>query len=321
MELSMANQLLGATELGLVYGLMVLGVYITFRILKIPDLTVDGSVVLGMSVTAVVTNHGFPILALFLAALAGMAAGTVTGFLQTKLKIPPILAGILTMSGLYSINLLIMNGSPNVSMLGTNTVFSMLINATGVSKHAGNIIVGALVCGLVVLVIELFFRTRLGLYIRATGDNEEMVRSSSINADMSRIQGIMLSNALVAFSGALLCEQQRYADLNFGSGMLVVGLASVIIGQAFLGRRSVTGGLISAVLGSLAMVLLVAYLCYIIHAVVVYSTAVKTMGGLSPLKFFRGMLPAIMMAFSSAVGTWPSDQLESVFQEPSFAPV
>ena len=107
----MANQLLGATELGLVYGLMVLGVYITFRILKIPDLTVDGSVVLGMSVTAVVTNHGFPILALFLAALAGMAAGTVTGFLQTKLKIPPILAGILTMSGLYSINLLIMNGS------------------------------------------------------------------------------------------------------------------------------------------------------------------------------------------------------------------
>ena len=139
MELSMANQLLGATELGLVYGLMVLGVYITFRILKIPDLTVDGSVVLGMSVTAVVTNHGFPILALLLAALAGMAAGTVTGFLQTKLKIPPILAGILTMSGLYSINLLIMNGSPNVSMLGTNTVFSMLINATGVSKHAGNI--------------------------------------------------------------------------------------------------------------------------------------------------------------------------------------
>lgn len=251
MELSMANQLLGATELGLVYGLMVLGVYITFRILKIPDLTVDGSVVLGMSVTAVVTNHGFPILALFLAALAGMAAGTVTGFLQTKLKIPPILAGILTMSGLYSINLLIMNGSPNVSMLGTNTVFSMFINATGISKHAGNIIVGALVCGLVVLVIELFFRTRLGLYIRATGDNEEMVRASSIDSNYMKWITLAIANGCVGLAGGLAAQYLHYSDITSGSGTIVIGFAAVIIGEAVCGKKSLTLGFIGTIIGSI----------------------------------------------------------------------
>ncbi|MDO5425440.1 MAG: ABC transporter permease [Eubacteriales bacterium] len=246
----MTNQLLGATELGLVYGLMVLGVFITFRILKIPDLTVDGSVVLGMSVTAMISNLGHPFLALFAAVLAGMAAGTVTGFLQTKVKVPPILAGILTMSGLYSINLLIMKGSPNVSLLGTDTVFSLFIGATGVSKHTGNIIVGFLICALVVVIIEFFFRTHLGLCIRATGDNEEMVRATSIDTDRMKWIALAIANGCVGLSGGLAAQYLRYSDVTSGSGTIVIGFAAVIIGEAVCGRRNITVGFISTIVGS-----------------------------------------------------------------------
>lgn len=246
----MVNQLLGATELGLVYGLMVLGVFITFRILKIPDLTVDGSVVLGMSVTAVVSNMGHPVLALLLAVLAGMAAGTVTGLLQTKLKVPAILAGILTMSGLYSINLLIMDGSPNVSLLGTDTIFSLFIDATGVSKHAGNIIVGILVCALVVYLVNAFFGTRLGLYIRATGDNEEMVRATSIDSNRMKWTALAIANGCVGLSGGLAAQYLRYSDVTSGSGTIVIGFAAVIIGEAVCGHRSITIGFISTIIGS-----------------------------------------------------------------------
>lgn len=246
----MTNQLLGAIELGLVYGLMVLGVYITFRILKIPDLTVDGSIILGMSVAGMVTNAGHPIFALFAAALCGMAAGLVTGLLQTKVKVPPILAGILTMSGLYSISLQIMKGTPNVSLLGADTVFSIFQNATGLSKHTSQIIVGLIVCAIVVFIIELFFRSHLGLCIRATGDNEDMVRATSININRMKCIALAIANGCVGIAGGMAAHYLHYSDVTSGSGTIVIGFAAVIIGEAVCGKKNLAVGFISTIIGS-----------------------------------------------------------------------
>ena len=269
--MNILSLLISALSQGMIYAPMALGVFIAFRILNTPDLTIDGSFVAGMCVCAVVTITGHPYLALLCGMVTGALAGLVTGLLQTKLRINPILSGILTMTGLYTINFMMLGGQSNLylqrtvinsagaeTQVASDTMYktfrNFLVQLTGNRRLDNNLSV-LIITGLIVLavavILSVFFFTRPGMAIRATGDNEEMVRSSSINADMSRIQGIMLSNALVAFSGALLCEQQRYADLNFGSGMLVVGLASVIIGQVFFGKRSVTLGIFSAVAGSL----------------------------------------------------------------------
>ena len=264
------NMLLSALSQGLLYAPMALGVYITFRILRTPDLTVDGSFVFGMTVCAVVTIAGHPVLALFCGALAGALAGLFTALLQTKLRVEPILSGILVSTGLYTVNYAVLGGQSNLYLQ------SQVKNASGAMVNASSPTIyrlfGALpVCGqgflketnaqvlvltlciviLLVAALSVFFFTRPGMAIRATGDNEEMVRSSSINADLTRTAGVMLANALVSLSGALLCQQQRYADLNCGNGMLVMGLASVIIGQALTGQRGVVCGLISAAGGSL----------------------------------------------------------------------
>ncbi|MGN0757830.1 MAG: ABC transporter permease [Candidatus Ventricola sp.] len=264
------SMLLSALSQGLLYAPMALGVYITFRILQTPDLTVDGSFVFGMTVSAVVTIAGHPVLALVCGALAGALAGFFTALLQTKLKVEPILSGILVSTGLYTVNYAVLGGQSNLYLQ------SQVKNASGAMVNASSSTIyrlfGALpVCGqgflketnaqvlvltlcivtLLVAALSVFFFTRPGMAIRATGDNEEMVRSSSINADLTRTAGVMLANALVSLSGALLCQQQRYADLNCGNGMLVMGLASVIIGQALTGQRGVVCGLISAAGGSL----------------------------------------------------------------------
>ncbi|MBQ8159950.1 MAG: ABC transporter permease [Clostridia bacterium] len=277
----MLSLLISALSQGMIYAPMALGVFIAFRILNTPDLTIDGSFVVGMCVCAVVTISGHPYLALLCGLLAGALAGLCTGLLQTKLQINPILSGILTMTGLYTINFVILGGQSNLylqrtvinsagaeTQVASDTLYksfrNLLITLSGNRRFDSNLsilILTSLIVLVLAVLLAVFFFTRPGIAIRATGDNEEMVRSSSINADRTRIEGIMLSNALVAFSGALLCEQQRYADLNFGSGMLVVGLASVIIGQVFFGRHSVTLGIISAIAGSLIyrVILQVAY--------------------------------------------------------------
>ena len=265
------NLLISALSQGMIYAPMALGVFVAFRILNTPDLTIDGSFVVGMCVCAVVTIAGHPYLALLCGLLAGALAGLITGLLQTKLEINPILSGILTMTGLYTVNFMLLGGQSNLylqrtelnsagaeTQVASETLYksfrSLMVDLTNNKKFDANLsalIITTLIMAIVAASLAVFFRTRSGMAIRATGDNEEMVRSSSINADRSRVLGIMISNALVAFSGALLCEQQRYADLNFGSGMLVVGLASVIIGQVFFGNRGVTLGIISAAVGSL----------------------------------------------------------------------
>lgn len=262
--------LMSALSQGMLYAPMALGVFVTFRVLKTPDLTVDGSFVLGMTVCAAVTIAGYPIAALLCGALAGALAGLCTALLQTRAKVEPILSGILVSTGLYTVNYAVLGGQSNLYLqrMVTNAkgatvsescqtiyrMFSKLLKGMGSPLKDSDtqvlLLTLAIVAVLVVL-LSIFFYTRPGMAIRATGDNEEMVRSSSINADLMRTLGVMLANALVALSGALLCHQQRYADLNCGNSMLVMGLASVIIGQVLFGKRGVVVGLISAVGGSL----------------------------------------------------------------------
>jgi len=255
------DMLVSALGQGTVYAPMAAGVFIAFRILNTPDLTIDGSFVFGMTVCAVVAVAGHPILAILAGALAGALAGLVTGFLQTKLRINPILSGILTMTGLYTVNYVVLGGQSNLYLqrMVTNAAGAQVPEASRTiykmfsasdNGDLSSLLLSALIVVVCSAALAVFFKTRTGIAIRATGDNEEMVRSSSINADFTRTVGIMLANALVALSGAMLCQLQRYADLGNGSGMLVVGLASVIIGQALFGRRGVTSGLVSAVVGS-----------------------------------------------------------------------
>lgn len=268
------SMLISALMQGMIYAPMALGVFIAFRILNTPDLTIDGSLVFGMTICTVVVIGGHPILALLAGALAGALAGLITGLLQTKLEINPILSGILTMTGLYTVNYAVLGGQSNRFLqddtgTASATVYKMFsdwltrtIGATeAMDANLTVLILTAVVVILITIVLAVFFQTRTGMAIRATGDNEEMVRSSSIDSDYTRILGIVIANALVASSGALLCQQQKYADLNCGIGMLVVGLASVIIGQVLFGKKSVTVGLISAVIGSILyrIVLQIAY--------------------------------------------------------------
>ena len=264
------NLLISALSQGMLYAPMALGVFITFRILKTPDLTVDGSFVFGMTACAAVTIAGHPVLALFAGAAAGALAGLCTALLQTRLRIEPILAGILVAAGLYTVNYAVLGGQSNL-YLQYQTVnaagapvnessptiyknFAALFAGTDsplLGADAQVLILTLVIVAVLTAALSVFFFTRPGMAIRATGDNEEMVRSSSINADLTRTAGVMLANALVALSGALLCQQQRYADLNCGSSMLVMGLAAVIIGRALFGDRGIVGGLLSAAAGSL----------------------------------------------------------------------
>lgn len=242
--------LVSSLQEGLAYAIMALGVYITFRLLNLPDLTVDGSFGLGMAVSVVLTVAGHPFLAILAAAAAGAAAGLVTGLLQTKVRIHPILAGILTMNGLYTINLVVSGGRSNVSIVAADSVFTLFASVSGLDTDMVRLFVPALICAVMAAALAVFFKTRPGIAIRATGDNEAMVRASSINADASKCAGLAVGNACVAVSGAVIGQSQGFFDVSFGIGMVVVGLASVIIGETIIGSRGVTIGLLCAVLGS-----------------------------------------------------------------------
>lgn len=243
--------LIGSLQLGFLYGIMALGIYITFRILNIPDLTTEGSFTLGLAVSGMMTIGGHPWLGILMAALAGAAAGAVTGLLQTKLGIHAVLAGILTMSGLYTVNLMILGSRSNLSLIGSDTLFKQIQDLFSVDKDASYLIIAVLAAVLFVAGLIVLFRTHLGLCIRATGDNEDMVSASSINVHAMKIIALAVSNACVAVSGGLIAQYQGFADISSGTGMLVVGLASVIIGEVFTGKRSLAVGLCSSVLGSI----------------------------------------------------------------------
>lgn len=231
----------GAVESGLLYALMALGVYITFRILDFPDLTVDGSFTTGAAIGTVLTVNGTaPWLAIICAFIGGAIAGTCTGLLHTKGKVNGLLSGIIMMIALYSINLRIM-GKPNLSLRGHDNLFD----------NVPTLAVMIIFVIIVKLVLDLFFRTDIGLSLRATGDNSRMIRSFGANTDITTIFGIALSNALVATSGGLVAHYQKYADNSMGIGMIVIGLASVIIGEAIFGARTIFRATLAAVLGSI----------------------------------------------------------------------
>lgn len=241
-----------AIELGLIYSLMVLGLFISYRILNIPDLTVDGSFTLGAAVAVVATLAGHPVLGLLLAALAGAAAGFVTALLQTRMKIQPILAGIITMTALYSINLMVMDNKANLPLAQGESIYHNL---------PGMLLSGLAAIG-VAAVLVLFLQTPVGLAVRATGDNEAMVRSSSINADRMKMAGLSIANACVALSGALIAHYNCYAEVRMGIGMVVIGLASLIVGEIAVGllvrRTNILSGAVAAIVGSVLYRLIIA---------------------------------------------------------------
>lgn len=249
--------LYGAIILGLIYGLMVLGVFLSFRILNFPDLTVDGSITLGAALAASLIISGMdPILATMIAPLGGILAGIVTGSLHAKFSIPPLLAGILTMIGLYSINLRVM-GRPNLPLLRQSNVFEYL-QPLGLSQRGGEFLLSALVAVLFIILIYYFLNTEIGQAMRATGDNEIMPRSLGVNTSRMKILGLGLSNGLVALGGAMLAQYQGFADISMGIGMIIAGLASVIIGEVVLGARSILFRLVAVVFGSVVYRLVIA---------------------------------------------------------------
>ena len=258
-----------ALELGFLYALVAMALFLSYRILDIADLTTDGCFVLGGAVSVTLAAAGHPILAIPAAMAAGACAGFVTAFLQTRLGVPSILAGIVTNTGLYTINLMVMGWRSNASLLGVDTVFLLLedgLEAIGLGGKWNGILLAGLVTALMGGLLYRFLGTRLGLSIRATGDNRDMVRASSINPARTITVGLCISNALTALSGGMVGQYQRTMDINSGTGVVVIGLACLIIGETVLGRRAVWKGVVAAVVGSV--------IYRFLYAVVFYTNAV-----------------------------------------------
>lgn len=242
--LSILKNMPDALSLGLVWGIMAIGVYITFKVLDIPDMTVDGTFALGGCIVAATITAGMnPLLSMAIAVVCGMAAGFVTGILHTKLKIPAILAGILTMLAIYSIDLMIMGGKSNIGLaqfgaMKATTILDSISAALGLSAKMTNLVIGVVLATIIIGALYWFFGTEMGCLIRATGINENMVKAQGGNTEEMKILGLVIANGLVAFSGALVAQIQRYGDVGMGTGTIVIGLASIIIGEVLLGRKS-----------------------------------------------------------------------------------
>lgn len=246
----MLDLVLSTVSQGLLWAIMALGVFLTFRVLDIADLSVEGTFPLGAAVAATLIDAGHSVwFAMLIALIAGCIGGTVTALLTTKLKIPALLSGILTMIGLYSVNLMIM-GKANVPLLRAETVFTLTEDLFGVSSVVATLIVGLVATVIVGAIMYWFFGTVLGTAIRATGCNPQMARAQGINTNVMVILGLLISNGLVALSGALVAQSNGFADVGMGTGTIVIGLASVIIGEVLFGTRSFKNWLISVVLGS-----------------------------------------------------------------------
>ncbi len=275
---------------GMLWALLAIGVYLTFRVLDIADLTVEGSFPLGAATAATMLVAGVhPLMAILGACLAGMLAGVVTGFLCTKLKIPALLAGILTMIALYSVNLRIM-GKANLPLLQQDTVFTIW-TVGGLDKSLTTLVIGTIIVLVVALLNYWFFGTELGTAVRATGFNPHMIRANGINTDNMIVLGLLLSNGLVAISGALVAQSNGFADVGMGVGTIVIGLASVIIGEVLFGTRSFKNCLISVILGS------------IVYRAVI---AIVLQMGMPPndLKLFTAILVALALSLPLLQARW-----------------
>jgi len=269
---------------GLVFGFVAIGVYLTFRVLGFPDLTVDGSFTLGAAVAAVLIANGVnPFLATLAALGAGLCAGLATSLLNTKLRIPALLASILVMVALYSINLRIMGGA-NVSLLREVTIFDQVSEFLGVSTRiAYQLVVAAVLATIVFFILNWFLRTEIGLALRATGDNEQMVRGAGVDTDKTTILGVSIANGLVAFSGGVVAQGQGFSDVGMGIGMIIMGLASVIIGEALFRPKGVARLLLAALGGTFVYRLVI-------------STALRMGMRATDLKLITAVIVIIAMA-------------------------
>jgi putative ABC transport system permease protein len=292
----------GAIVLGLIYGLMVLGVFLTFRILNFPDLTVDGSITLGAAVAASLIISGVnPFVATLAAPVAGALAGIVTGTLHTKFSIPPLLAGILSMIGLYSINLRIM-GRPNLPLLRQPVIFECLGNL-GVSLRDSEFILSIIAAFLFVLLLYYFLITETGQALRATGDNEIMMRSLGVNTGRMKTMGLGISNALVALCGAMIAQYQGFADISMGIGTIVAGLASVIVGEVLLGSARIIVWIFAVLLGSILYRLIIALVLrfgFQPTDLKLFTAVIVTIALISP--FFKGYTEKIKDKFKEKPG-------------------
>ena len=285
----MFDLLLPTISQGLLWSLLALGVYITFRVLDIADLTVEGSFPLGASVAVtLLVKDVNPVTAILAAALAGGVAGVVTGLLHTKLRIPALLAGILTMIALYSVNLRIM-GKANISLLGKETAFTLVESNLGVAYSQAVLLVGLISCVLFSVLMYWFFGTEIGAAIRATGFNPQMIRAQGVDTNIMLLIGLFFSNALVAVAGSLVAQSNGFADVGMGVGTIVIGLASVIIGEVLFGTRSFKNSLISVILGSIVYRLVIAIVLQM---------------GMPPndLKLFTAVLVAIALSLPMVKG-------------------
>jgi putative ABC transport system permease protein len=304
----------GAISQGLFWAILAIGVYIAFRILDFADMTSEGSFALGGSVSAIlIVGFGWnPFLSLIIAIIAGMIAGAVTGWLNTKLKIPAILAGILTMIALYSVNLRVM-GQANTSLLGQSTVISIIKNLLPEAKSLGikdstlqtlvTVGIGVIFSILVIAFLYWFFGTEIGCTIRATGNNGAMVRAQGADTDKMKILGLMLGNGLISLSGALVAQSQGYADVGMGIGAIVIGLASIVIGEVvFFRKRSFAQKLIAIIVGSIIYRIIIA---------VVLQIGLDT----NDLKLLTAVIVAIALSVPIIKNTWFFKNLSKLFSK------
>lgn len=290
-----------ALELGFLYALVAMALFLSYRVLDIADLTTDGCFILGAAVSVTMAAKGHPLLAIPAALVAGACAGFVTAFLQTRLGVPSILAGIVTNTGLYTVNLMVMGWSSNVSLLKTETIFTMF-KTTGIGGKWSEAVLAAAITILVGILLVLFLGTRLGLSIRATGNNMKMVRASSINPSFTITVGLCIANAMTALSGAMVGQYQNTADINGGTGIVVIGLACLIIGETVLGHRTIVKGAIAAIVGSI--------IYRVIYAVVLYTKIVPVQG----LKLITAFVVGTAIAF-------PTIKNQIQFQQKKFAAI
>ena len=285
--MNLLNALPGAVAQGLIWGIMAIGVYITFRILDIADLSVDGSLCTGGAVCIMLMQAGVNVYtAMLIAFIAGMLAGLATGILNTFFGIPAILAGILTQLGLYSVNLKIMGKSNQAINVDKYDLLVSLRYIKGVPIYKNTILLVAIIIAIIIAILYWFFGTELGCSLRATGCNENMARAQGINTDFGRVLGLVISNGFVAFSGALLSQYQGFADINMGRGAIVIGLAAVIIGEAIFGK------ILTSFWAKLTLVALGSVIYYFVLQIVIWLGIDTDL-----LKLLSALVVAIFLAF------------------------
>lgn len=259
----MGDLVISTVAQGLMWSMLAIGVFLSFRVLDVPDMTCEGSFPLGAAIAASLISVGVsPLWAVLGAMTGGILAGSVTGILYTKLKIPAILSGILTMIALYSINLHVM-GKANISLLRADTIFLLTAGIFHVSPSVASFIVPTLFILIIAAFIYWFFGTELGMCIRATGDNPQMVRAQGVDTDSMIILGLCLSNGLIGLCGAVVAQNNGFADVGMGIGTIVIGLASVIIGEVILGADSFSSSLMAVILGSVIYRIVIAVVLYL----------------------------------------------------------